>query len=575
MNRRILIFLLLLLLAISYIIACGPSLEPTVLPDGTKIFDRGELKYIEGVPFLKVEGSYYDMGVQYGVLLREETKEICNRIAEIRNQSIADYPFAMWSFDTMVRKALDKIPQRFKDELRGVSYATGINYYELASGQFFHELFCTSALNKSNGKFLHGRNLDYGPLFLGDYPVVVEFNPDEKLKYTMVGIIGYFPILSAINEKGISASVDAVSIYNRPEEYEMTLGYKLIEIMESAENIADVDNMLNGYSSNVGWSVTIGSSTEHNGAIYDIAGAEIVKNTLTSNYIGVSNFFVDEGLCRKYMRLTSAESPFNQGRYESLMTLLSNMPDNTPNNMIDVFASVDFKDYSNMIGHIQLTTNSEATIQTIVFDGEGKDIYFSSTHGYAGWSKFLKYDMETREVSIFRDENPNFDYAEQISLWCTNADTYLNSGDCAGLVNSVDLNNENITLAEVYFLCSAWQMDKNCISSSNLIAQIDKLITRYPELDIPYVLKGDVLRQTGDYDNAILFFEDALEVDYSYGEYKMFSHYFLAMCYDIKGNSTLAIQNAESCIDMIEGYVIGKWEQIYIDNMNEIIQNNS
>lgn len=36
----------------------------------------GELRIIEGVPFLRLSGSYYEMGKQYGVLMKERMKEL-------------------------------------------------------------------------------------------------------------------------------------------------------------------------------------------------------------------------------------------------------------------------------------------------------------------------------------------------------------------------------------------------------------------------------------------------------------------------------------------------------------------
>jgi hypothetical protein len=44
--------------------------EPTI--DGEKIkYGNGSLAYFDGVPFLKLAGSNYEMGLQYGVLMKE------------------------------------------------------------------------------------------------------------------------------------------------------------------------------------------------------------------------------------------------------------------------------------------------------------------------------------------------------------------------------------------------------------------------------------------------------------------------------------------------------------------------
>lgn len=50
------------------------TFEVQVSPDGSKRFSNGELRYMERIPVLKVSGNYYDMEIQYGVLMREINK---------------------------------------------------------------------------------------------------------------------------------------------------------------------------------------------------------------------------------------------------------------------------------------------------------------------------------------------------------------------------------------------------------------------------------------------------------------------------------------------------------------------
>jgi hypothetical protein len=50
------------------------TFEVQVSPDGNKRFSNGELRYMERISVLKVSGNYYDMEIQYGVLMREINK---------------------------------------------------------------------------------------------------------------------------------------------------------------------------------------------------------------------------------------------------------------------------------------------------------------------------------------------------------------------------------------------------------------------------------------------------------------------------------------------------------------------
>ncbi len=61
------------------------------------------------------------------------------------------------------------LPSPYKEEIIGISNATGINLGEIVLYNIFYEIFtlCTSIVGEDqNGNMIHGRNLDFG-LFLG------------------------------------------------------------------------------------------------------------------------------------------------------------------------------------------------------------------------------------------------------------------------------------------------------------------------------------------------------------------------------------------------------------------------
>ena len=79
--KNIIIPLVLVLAPVTSLLAgcLGTPIRSTyqaIVTDGVKQFEGGTLRYIEDVPFLSISGSYCDMGLQYGVLLKEEVQEI-------------------------------------------------------------------------------------------------------------------------------------------------------------------------------------------------------------------------------------------------------------------------------------------------------------------------------------------------------------------------------------------------------------------------------------------------------------------------------------------------------------------
>jgi hypothetical protein len=62
---------------------------------GVRKFRDGELSYSCGYPLLKLKGSYYSMGLQYGVLLRKEIKQLYGRNNERKAEVMGALPWYM------------------------------------------------------------------------------------------------------------------------------------------------------------------------------------------------------------------------------------------------------------------------------------------------------------------------------------------------------------------------------------------------------------------------------------------------------------------------------------------------
>jgi hypothetical protein len=62
---------------------------------GVKRFRDGELSYSCGYPLLKLRGSYYNMGLQYGVLLRKEISGLYGRNSDRKAEVMRVLPWYM------------------------------------------------------------------------------------------------------------------------------------------------------------------------------------------------------------------------------------------------------------------------------------------------------------------------------------------------------------------------------------------------------------------------------------------------------------------------------------------------
>lgn len=110
---------------------------------------------------------------------------------------------------------VNRLPQPFRDEMKGISTATGIELGEVVLYNIFYEIFtvCTSIVGQDkSGKMYHARNLDFGLLLGWDMknntwaisellrPLIynVIYQKQGKVLYKAVHFIGYVGIITGV-----------------------------------------------------------------------------------------------------------------------------------------------------------------------------------------------------------------------------------------------------------------------------------------------------------------------------------------------------------------------------------------
>jgi hypothetical protein len=393
-RKTIFLFVLILAVIFSFIFLQGCShlketppnpWEQVEYNNGTYSYGSGELKYTNDIPFLRVQGSYYDMGKQYGALLKERLDAIIADIEPIKTNALAQLGM---SLELLAQQLEPILPGCYKDELRGISDGSGISYEEILVYSFTAELIsfiaCSAILYKVGSRLLHTRNLDYGyPQILGKYPVIVEYNGEGILSFTSISIIGYAPVLSGINEKGISVTLNS-GPGNNLSSTSLTGPYKARQILENAVNISDVDNLLEDFTTGIGWIFTVGSTNETNGIIYDVAVNGNRRNSLgKDSYLFVTNDFLSSDLrngdlmdCKRYAAISD------------------HMKNDIITGVDDLIAVLRDRSLTGMGG-----INNGWTLHSMVFDFSNFKIYFAFAQGYAA-DEGTFYTFNLNDTSI-------------------------------------------------------------------------------------------------------------------------------------------------------------------------------
>jgi hypothetical protein len=205
---------------------------------------------------VKVYGSYYDMGKQYGEKMKDVIKKDTNIFLEFskenQNRFLGKIP-KQYQRSTLKQTILEyyKI-NRFNlngdviQFMKGVAKTSGISYKELVFCNYFFDLMnnhCILLSKKINGSPFHLRTLDYGlPLFT---QTLIVFNPTGKNVYCSLNLSFVFNLYTGFSEKGIFFGESFYDFKIGKLSYEgMPIGHISHLALSCANNIKDCSDCL-------------------------------------------------------------------------------------------------------------------------------------------------------------------------------------------------------------------------------------------------------------------------------------------------------------------------------------------
>jgi len=238
-----------------------------------KTFEKGKLYENSKINVAVLEGNYYEMGRQYGELLKDEIREFYKTAIEgnIINNNLSIFERLKGFIGKMVWSGY---PQRQKEIFRGMSQTSGLSVNQLVildqNVAITHILMGMSSASQTldacsfiaawadytkDGKMVCGRNLDWLPA-LKDYArflTVIVFNPtDGSNSVATIIYAGMVGIISGINDKGLFAETNDgtstmgnVGYGNRSACSTEMLGFLL-----DADTMDCLDTMINSTRSN-------------------------------------------------------------------------------------------------------------------------------------------------------------------------------------------------------------------------------------------------------------------------------------------------------------------------------------
>src|SRR3989338_7006357 len=182
-------------------------------------FSNSYLESKNGVDYLVLrEQDYYKTGFAYGSLLVQSGNKLILFFKSFKVRAI----FSIIHFFKRKQLYSIKVPDQYKEELKGFSQASGIKYEHLLLANLIYEIGCSGfAFFNSDKSLLVGHNTDTmkplaNLLLRKANPLIVSVSIPGKSLFTTVSLPGFVGVANGFNDKGIAiSSHDVGSIYHK------------------------------------------------------------------------------------------------------------------------------------------------------------------------------------------------------------------------------------------------------------------------------------------------------------------------------------------------------------------------
>ncbi|NOQ25648.1 MAG: hypothetical protein GQ564_09840 [Bacteroidales bacterium] len=533
--------------------------------EGLRTFQEGNLIVKEGVPFLTIKGDSYEMGLQYGVLMNDRLIDMDQTIDSLIDSYLGGFFLKKWIagsvLNSKIKKLEKKMPLEYIQELEGMADGSDLKLKELQFIAYFPQLFfkisCTAFIMRNETGIVHGRNLDWpGIEVITHHPLIVNYHKKNKIPVTVLTFIGYPGVYTGMNHSGLSMSINmnGTPAENNKEisEYNtgMPLAFKLRNILENGDELSEVDMMFKDYSSHA-WFITVGSKKDNSGAIYELTRGGLIKNEMKDDFISVANLSLSD-IGRYIYSPIWMFGTSNISRERKIKELYEQIDD------VDLI-SKSYQILTNTENHhlshdpfYGNSINNSRTVKSCIMDNMNNDVYFTYGERLAASNKYLHYNIESGEVDVYKQKQviPDQEYFSgqlKYKEWYSerfSGKKKFESEDYQSLINQIQTFKLEPAF-KAYLLSYCYSKLKD---DENAFINAEKYITEKPDYYHSYYNKYVIMRDKGDYMDAIVALEEMMQTSTinPYYEYKA----------------------SVNMIEMYDKLLVQKRDALYIDKIN-------
>ena len=405
-----------------------------------------------------LEGGAFERGVAAGKMTKDLLKYQEEAfVTQIRRMIPSDayLKFLRLFIGFFNRHLPDYIPEEYKHEIYGISlsctdeynmigtpYERQLNYHsahDLGHAlQDYMLVGCTSFAgwngSVKDSLLLVGRNFDFyvGEQF-AENKIVAFYNPSEGYKFAMLTWAGMTGVLSGMNEKGLTVTINAAKS-SIPASAATPISILCREILQYAANIEEACAMAGRRKTFVSESILIGSAADNRAVVIEKSPDKMGVYQSGKDWLVCANHYQSETFKddkRNMENIATGDSPYRQRRAEELIT--QRIPLDPPE------AALVLRDQKGLGGEDIGTGNERAINQLIAHHSviflPQKGLMWVST---APWQlgKYVAYNLH----EIFA--NPDFSRELATDSLAIPEDPFLYSDAYKAFIQNKQLNNE-------------------------------------------------------------------------------------------------------------------------------------
>jgi isopenicillin-N N-acyltransferase-like protein len=261
---------------------------------------NGELRYVNDVPILLVQGSPAEMGEQIGALALKPIDDVKQLSDKFLNEK------GLGALASIVLKAgslmLPQFPRDHLAELDAIAKASGWQRDLLVFGNTFPDIRkmhrCSALIADPNrsatGGPLFGRNLDWGSdIPLHEYTLVTVYRPVGKHSFASIGFPGMICCISGMNDAGLALAdltvnesgdgAPALDVSGVP------YGLALRRVLEECATVDEAERLLRSLRRTTMQNVAI--CDKGRGAVFELTTKQLVSRHAADGVCACTNHF--------------------------------------------------------------------------------------------------------------------------------------------------------------------------------------------------------------------------------------------------------------------------------------------